>query len=98
MSNAFLFDAVLSLPPTRDQEILVDAEVGMAWLGAFPSGSNISGAWFSRAGTTSVTGMTQRQLDKACAYPDNPPKLHGVKDAVTGEEVVWRGKACDGYE
>ena len=92
LSNAFLFGAFLSPPPTRDQDILEDTETVMAWLGVFPSGSNISGAWFSRAGVSSIKGLTQRQLDKACADPDDPPKLHGVRDALTGDQLEWRGK------
>ena len=43
-----------------------------------------------------VTGLTQEQLDQACAEPDNPPKLEGVRDAKTDEPLVWRGKPCDG--
>ena len=42
-----------------------------------------------------VTGLTQEQLDQACAEPDNPPKLEGVRDAETDEPLVWRGKPCD---
>ena len=43
-----------------------------------------------------VRGLTQAQLDEACANPDNPPKLDGVLDAETGEQIVWRGKPCEG--
>ena len=39
-----------------------------------------------------VRGLTQAQLDQACADPDNPPKLDGVLDAVTGKQLVWRGQ------
>ena len=41
-----------------------------------------------------VAGLTQAQLDQACADPDSPPKLDGVLDAETGEPLVWRGKPC----
>ena len=36
-----------------------------------------------------VCGLTQVQLDEACADPDNPPKLDGLLDAETGEPLVW---------
>ena len=42
-----------------------------------------------------VRGLTQAQLDVARADPNNPPKLQGVLDADTGEQLVWRGAASD---
>ena len=41
-------------------------------------------------------GLTQAQLNEACADQDNPPKLDGVLDAKTGKPLVWRGKPCKG--
>ena len=41
-----------------------------------------------------VKSLTQRQLDQACANPENPPKLSGLRDAETGEPLEWRGKPC----
>ena len=41
-----------------------------------------------------VIGLTQAQVDEACADPDNPPKLDGVLDAETGEPLVWHDKSC----
>ena len=38
-----------------------------------------------------VCNFTQAQLDEAVADCDNPPKLEGVLDAETGEQLVWRG-------
>ena len=67
--------------------------------GAKITGTNLSGTCFyARSGEITsdpVTGLTQAQLDEACADPDNPPKLDGVvKDAKTGKPLVWRGKPC----
>ena len=65
-------------------------------------GANLSGADLSDADVHSpdnkapVRGLTQAQLDEACAAPDNPPKLDGVLDAETGMPLVWRGKPCKG--
>ena len=44
-----------------------------------------------------VRGLTQVQLDQACADPTNPPSLDG-DDADTGEPLVWRGPPCDDKE
>ena len=45
--------------------------------------------------TRETVGLTQRELDRAVADPDNPPKLEGVLDAETGEELVWRGRELE---
>ena len=55
------------------------------------SGSDLSGAKLSLDGKLPVFGLTQVQLDEACADPNNPPKLDGVLDAETGEQLLWRG-------
>ena len=34
-----------------------------------------------------ATGLTQKQLDSACSYTNNPPRLDGVLDAETGEPL-----------
>ena len=52
--------------------------------------TNLSGAILS-----AVQGLTQSQLDEACADPENPPKLDGVHDARTGVPLQWREKPCD---
>ena len=61
--------------------------------------TDLSGTYFcdphGGTATDPVTGLTQAQLDEACADPDNPPKLDGVIDAVTGEPLVWRGQPCN---
>ena len=71
--------------------------------GAKLSGANLSGANLSdieflpdsdSGSPGPVTGLTQAQLDEACADPDNPPKLDHVLDAETGKPLVWRGKPC----
>ncbi len=38
-------------------------------------------------------GLTQAQIDEAWADSGNPPKLHGVLDAETGKQLIWRGGA-----
>ena len=62
--------------------------------------ANLSGADLcgvdarSAAYKVPATGLTQAQLDTACADPYNPPKLEGVRDTETGGLLVWRGKPC----
>ncbi len=42
-----------------------------------------------------ATGLTQAQLDAACADPRYPPQLDDVVlDAETGKPLVWRGGRC----
>ena len=57
--------------------------------------SNLSGTILSENGNIPATGLTQHQLDQACADPENPPKLNGVVDAETGSALVWRGKPAN---
>lgn len=40
-----------------------------------------------------IRGITQDQLDSACANPFNPPKVEGVTDSGTGEQLIWRGRS-----
>ena len=54
--------------------------------------ANLSGVEFSVGGPQTAEGLTQAQLDQARADPNNPPKLTGVLDAETGDQLVWRGK------
>ena len=63
--------------------------------GANMSEANVSGAQFSNNGLQAAKGLTQEQLDKAQSDPNNPPKLVGVLDAETGEQLIWRGKSLD---
>ena len=82
LSGAFLTDAVLSGANLSDATLSDTTLVG----------ANLSGVIFSENGKIPATGLTQDQLDQACADPANPPKLDGVVDRETGEPLVWRGK------
>ena len=65
--------------------------------GASLTEANLSGVQFSSGGQQPTMGLTQVQLDRAWADPENPPNLFGVFDAETGEQLVWRGKPlCHG--
>ena len=64
-------------------------------LGARLVGANMSGTELSAGGPQTARGLTQAQFDQARADPNNPPKLDGVADAQTGEQLVWRGKPIE---
>ena len=55
--------------------------------------ANVSGTKFSQGGLSQVRGLTQDQLDAACADPENPPELEGVVDQK-GLPLRWRGRPC----
>ena len=54
--------------------------------------ANLTGSSFSIDGDFPAQGLIQAQLDYACAEPDNPPCLKGVRDAVTGNQLFWKDK------
>jgi len=66
--------------------------------GATLRGANLTGADLSnmsevdfQSSSSGKTIITHHQLDGACADPDNPPKLEGVRDSETGKALVWCG-------
>lgn len=58
--------------------------------------ANISGVQFSTSGQQPAKGLTQSQLDQARADPENPPKLLGVLDVETNQQLVWHGRSLAG--
>ena len=56
------------------------------------SGTDLCGVDARNIYNAPANGLTQAQLDTACAAPDNPPKLEGVRDAETGNPLIWCGK------
>ena len=51
--------------------------------------ADLSNADLTSAVLAHAEGLTQDQLDRAHADRTNPPKLIDVRDALTGEELVW---------
>ena len=102
MPNALLAGAILPdagfLGAKLQGARLMNADLtGAHFLDANLKGANftdaiVSGVEFSVGGPQTAKGLTQVQLDQACAEPKNPPKLTGVLDSETGEPLVWRGK------
>ena len=63
------------------------------------TGANLTGAVLFNVNLTGTIlikakGLTQAQLEIACADPANPPRLDGLCDAETGNLLRWRGPPC----
>ena len=84
LTNADMTDANL-VGAELDDAKLVEADLDDAKLVE----ADLTGADLSK-----VKGLTQYQLDQACADPDNPPSLAGVHDAKTNKRLKWHGKPC----
>ena len=84
LSNAFLFGADLSdlQPQDGDPTAAVQSPLRFKKAG-------ISNTRFSYEGMYPAEGLTQDQLNNACADSGNGPILAGVVDAVTGDPLVW---------
>ena len=86
LSNAVLCEADLS------NAKLYETKMG----GANLANTNLSGAKLYRSSDEPMRraeGLSQDQLDQACADPNHPPKLEGVLfDDKTDEPLEWRGK------
>ena len=66
---------------------------------AFLTGADLTGAYLSGVNLTGTQlagekGLTQEQLNQACADPEKPPNLSNLRDASTGDLLEWRGKPC----
>ena len=86
LREAVLIEADLTYAKLQDAN-LTDANLMRA---------NLSGADFVSGGVQSAScGLTQRQLDLACADPGCPPLIDGLVDAETGKPLVWRGQDCN---
>ena len=112
LSSAVLPDVDLSCARLRDATLsgahlrranLSNAKLWSADLrGAILENANLSGTDFCGIDANSqefggpAHGLTQAQLDVARADPGHPPKLDGIRDAETGEPLVWRGRPLDG--
>lgn len=59
------------------------------------SQANLTGVDFSGSGSQPTRGLTQVQLDETHADPNNLPRLDGVLDAKTGQQLVWCGNSIN---
>lgn len=77
--------------------ILSDANLGSANLYRTSlRRTELSGTMLSGPdGQHPVTGLTQAQLDEACAYTNAPPKIEGVLGLKTDTPLVWRGRPLE---
>ena len=94
LSNAILSNAILFKTMFWDSKLcsanMHGADMSEAIFGCsdtFLYDADLSGANLSKA-----TGLTQEQLNQACAHPEHPPNLDGARDVKTGEQLEWSGK------
>ena len=91
LSRVFLGHAILS------GAYLLRADLcGATFSHANLSGANLSGAKLTADPLTDgnpLTGLTQGQLDSACADSSNPPTLEAL-DVATSEPLVWNDRPC----
>lgn len=79
---------------------LAGADLSGAWFlfanlrNTWLMGTNLSGVEFKEE-SPGEAGLTQKQLDEACADPADPPKMDNMFDAETKEQLEWRGKECE---
>ena len=88
---------VLTIPISANlaNAILFNANLTGAHLFA----ANLTGAYLTRANLTGADlyrakGLTQEQLDQACADPENPPDLGNLRDAENDLPLEWHVKPC----
>ena len=98
LAGATFRDAVLAAVDLRRADLtnadLTNADLAHAQLqgadlaDATLDGADISGAIFADDQAAAV-GLTQAQLDRARAEPDEPPILGNAADAQTGAPLTW---------
>ena len=62
--------------------------------GAFLKSTILRDTDVSNADFQNARGLRQRKLDEACAGPEDPP-VNLPRDDRTGEQLVWKGRACE---
>ena len=90
LSGAHFYDANLELAILKNADLSGAYLFGANLSGVDFAGTNLSGAMLSiNNGSAPAKGLTQSQLDRARADPNNPPQLDSVVDAETGKPLVW---------
>ena len=91
LSRTYLGRAILSGAYLQNANL-----AGATMAGTDISRANLSGAKLtadSLADITPMAGLTQGQLDSACADSSNHPTLEAIDDA-TSESLVWHDRPC----
>ena len=88
LSESSLVKADLSGADLRDVDLSNARLQGAILKGAWLFETNLSGTQFSLSdGDYPAEGLTQSQIDDAHSYRDNLPRLDGVLDAESGEQL-----------
>ena len=95
LSNSLLVGSDLQIADLRHANLSGATLANADMSGTSLRCANLSGAKFSIDDHPPARGLTQAQIDQACADRDNPPELDGVLDRFTGTQLVWRGKPLD---
>ena len=93
--NAELTNAILTGAELTGADLYIASLEGAELTGADLTGADLTGANLTGANLSHVQGLTQAQLDPACADSGKPPTLMGSLDAKTGDPLVWRDKPCE---
>ena len=94
LTSAFLMEADLSHSQLVDANLANAQLISANLVDAVFTGANLSGTDLSGSPANGSTnrrppvGLTQAQLDQACADPDNPPKLDASSD------LTWHNRPC----
>ena len=101
LDRAFLIKADLS-NAILSQASLIDAILSGSHLeNTNLNKTNLSNTRFSGPDNTDprseppATGLTQEQIDKAVAFPDQPPRLINCVDAQTNKHLIWNCKTSE---
>ena len=62
--------------------------------GAVLENTRFRGTDVSAVNFENAQGLRQKQLDAACADPEEKPPMNLPKDSRTGKQLVWRDKRC----
>lgn len=97
--RVFLISADLSNMILRGPNLTGAKLIGANLTNTFLGTANLTGvhlfdANLTRTDLSRTRGLTQFQLDEACADPAGPPKLGSLCDARTGEPLVWNDNPC----
>ena len=90
--DVYLPGADLTDADLTDADLTGANLTGANLTGADLTGADLTGADLTGAKLFKAKGLTQAQLNKACADPQRPPELQGVFDAKTGVLLAWRNQ------
>ena len=92
LPGAILYKADLTGANLTDAHLALSVNADLP--GADLTDADLTDANLTNTKLFKTKGLTQDQLNKACADPQRPPELQGVFDAKTGVLLAWRNQPC----